>query len=160
MAAKRRLENSTEERRSKHKALYDTVVNHFNGFLRYLNETQPEVCPYEEYDPRTIPKEFYTQSVYAMFCDYVMKEIPRVKKQQTAAGYISRMKNKLCRDYEDPDLIADQWHTDVLRDVSTYYTQACAESGERLVDSAPPATEDDVEILCTLLFNKNTPAAI
>ena len=125
MAAKRRLENSTEERRSKHKALYDTVVNHFNGFLRYLNETQPEVCPYEEYDPRTIPKEFYTQSVYAMFCDYVMKEIPRVKKQQTAAGYISRMKNKLCRDYEDPDLIADQWHTDVLRDVCFVYPGLC-----------------------------------
>ena len=154
------LKNSTAERQKKHKPLYDTVINHFSGFLRYFNEENPEQCPYTEYDASVIPKEFYTQNVYAMYCDYVLNELPNVKKLLTASGYMSRIKNQICRDYDDPDLIKEQWHSDVLRDVATHFTDQCAMTGERLVDSAPAATQRDVEVLCALLFGKNTPESM
>ena len=58
--------------------------------------------PFCPYNASVIPKECYTENVYAMFCDYVLNELPNAKKLLTAIGYMSRIMNQICGEFDDP----------------------------------------------------------
>jgi hypothetical protein len=41
-----------------------------NNFLIYINETSPDVHPYDKYDPATIPFSYWDFTVLGLYCGY------------------------------------------------------------------------------------------
>ena len=103
----------------------------------------------------------YTNDVIWKFADYLLK-VKKFGKCGTALGYISHIRIYLDSSYEGtilPFLVGDSYYSKLRQNILKHYMERCSKNGEKLVDSAPPMTKEDLKIICMRLLSRNSPTA-
>ena len=155
------------------KRVKNTAFKHFNDFLKYLHDCNAVENPYTRYvslhdknfdgdENQRMAPEYITQFLFGKFSHYLI-EIPEPKiKYETCLSYVSRVKCTLSYDYnaELGNTLFSQgrngWYAQLRQKIERHYTSQCAANNTRLSDSAPPMTENDLELLCWHLLERNT----
>jgi hypothetical protein len=130
-----------------------TATNHFNKFLVRLNGEDAVRHPYSSYKD-ILNKEYFTKEIFGLFTHYLLDDL-KVKKCQTALGYLSKIKCQIERDM-DLDLEKKKWYSDLRSKITTHYLTIASREGTKLVDSAPTMTERDLELMCGCLLDRGT----
>jgi hypothetical protein len=130
-----------------------TATNHFNKFLVRLNSEDGVKHPYSSY-AEINNKEYFTKEIFGLFTHYLLDDL-KVKKCQTALGYLSKMKCQIERDM-DLDLEKKKWYSDLRSKITTHYLAIASREGSKLVDSAPTMTERDLDLMCSCLLARGT----
>jgi hypothetical protein len=136
-----------------------TAVGHLDRYLVYLNQLDSDANPFTSYAAQPIPVEYFTKDFYGKFADYLMK-IAKIKKMETALGYLGKLKNFLVDEYDPvilPFLVGGVFFTRLRFRTTSFYVNKCAKSGENLSDKAKPMTFQDLQIINRILIDNNTP---
>ena len=137
-----------------------TALINFNMFLEYIFTKDSCNYPHKSFS-MSIPPGFFTKDVIGKFADYLVK-VKKIGKCGTALGYISQVRIHLESSYEGtilPFLVGDSYYTKLRQNVLKHYMERCSKNGEKLVDSAPPMTKEDLKIICMRLLSRNSPTA-
>jgi len=155
-AANIELVNLALERGSSLEAGSDTAINHFSKYLALQHSKNPTAHPYTKYSQLTLQNYVYvTSAVISIFGDY-LKKVAGIKSCSTCLAYVSRIKNQLIRDFPAIEKIFEgKWYTDLRRKIVQIYVKECQVNGTKLVDKAPPMTENDLKKLNKCMFEMN-----
>ena len=138
-----------------------TALINFNMFLEYIFIKDSCNYPHKSFS-MSIPPEFCTKDVIGKFADYLVK-VKKIGKCGTALGYLSQIRIHLESSYEGtilPFLVGDSYYAKLRQNVLKHYMELCSKNGEKLVDSAPPMTKEDLKIICMRLLSRNSPTEI
>ena len=103
----------------------------------------------------------FTNDVIGKFADYLVK-VKKIGKGGTALVYISHIRIHLESSYDGtilPFLVGDSYYSKLRQNILKHYMERCSKNGEKLVDSAPPMTKEDLKIICMRLLSRNSPTA-
>lgn len=134
----------------------NTARSHFTSFLQHMHTTNATKYPYAEYNKDVIPPNFLTQTLFGQYATFLI-DIAGVKKVSSFNGYISKTKKLLKLDYGQNLTLFDgdsSWYTQLRSNALKKYVERLGH-GEKLVDNAPPLTENDLRLMCEMLMEMN-----
>lgn len=130
-----------------------TAMNHFNRFAA--------ASAIPSFDAMRL--EDFTSDTIANFADYMIR-VAKVKSYNTIIGYISSMKNLFERDtrfkHSFHNIVTDAEYGDLRKNVSKHYNRQSVITGVPVQQSSPPMTEKDLEILCKIMFQRDSDMSI
>ena len=103
----------------------------------------------------------FTNDVIGKFADNLVK-VKKIGKGGTALVYISHIRIHLESSYAGtilPFLVGDSYYSKLRQNILKHYMERCSKNGEKLVDSAPPMTKEDLKIIRMRLLPRNSPTA-
>jgi hypothetical protein len=131
-----------------------TAMGHFNGFLRMLNESDPEKYPHTEFQ-QIPPADFLNfRDIFGQFPSYI-QEKTNVSKGGTTLNYVTQIKDAIQKINRESDILGP-WYTTLRSNVEGEYRVQCALNGEKYSDSAPAMTREDSIYIAKVLFRQNT----
>ena len=153
-----RVSGITEEIQEQYKVTQQTALNRFNEFLQHQHVSDPEHYTFTEYSK----DELSTCEIVSKFLDEFANWLLKVRKVpafSTVSQYLSKVKMKITRDHKHSQTLIfgnGQWYKDIRTKVASAYMKKCAEEGTPLVQHAKQLTEDDLLIMSSLCFKKNS----
>ena len=130
-----------------------TALNHFDKFLTFMKDKEPNNVLPPTYFAVENAREFFTEEIIGKFACYMIHEV-KIKCLESVYSYTSKLKSKLVMDYGAVELpfIADSnpFWSNLRFNMKKIYLGQCAKDGGTLVKSAPPMTKADQKVINAL----------
>jgi hypothetical protein len=130
-----------------------TAMKHFQKFLDLVSQENRNYtgCKFNVIDTKLI-----TQELFNKFGGYLCETIAKV---DTALGYFSKVRTYYLNDEVYKRLVREEldeaWNKKTRSKIFKYFVEKCSKEGTRLTERSTPMEEEDLELLCTLLLNRN-----
>ena len=136
------------------KSQRDTALNKFDDFLKYQNNFNVNLYPFQSFN-ELHDGEFFTPTLFSFFASYLY-QVVKVKKLNTMHSYLSQMKNYVLETYPENSYFQinnDKWYSNLRTKFINIYQNKCEIDQTHLVDHAPKMTLSDLKSILYILMS-------